>query len=98
MSVVTLASAKPLRRTVKMLAYAAIAKPTAKLGQSLGPLGLNMAAICKEFNEKTQHIRPDVPLRARLHVYLDKTYKLELLGPPASWMIKRAMAVDVPFT
>lgn len=95
MSVVTLASSKPLRRTVKMLAYAAVAKPTAKLGQSLGPLGLNMAAICKEFNEKTQHIRPDVPLRALLHVYLDKTYKLEVLGPPSSWMIKRAMAVDV---
>ena len=95
MSVVTLASAKPLRRSVKILAYASVAKPTAKLGQSLGPLGLNMAAICKEFNEKTQHIRPDVPLRALLHVYLDKTYQLEILGPPSVWMLKRAMAVEV---
>jgi large subunit ribosomal protein L11 len=83
-------AAKDVKRIVNILAYSGIARPTAKLGQALGPLGLNMAQICKEFNEMTQTIRPDVPMKATLSAFFDKTYKLEIRGPPLTWMIKRA--------
>ena len=83
-------AAKDIKRIVNILAYCGIARPTAKLGQALGPLGLNMAQICKEFNEITQTMRPDVPMKARLLAFYDKTYKIEIRGPPATWMIKRA--------
>lgn len=86
-------AAKDVKRLVNFLAYSGIARPTAKLGQALGPLGLNMAQICKEFNEMTQNIRPDIPMRARLFAFYDKTYKIELQGPPTSWMIKRAAGI-----
>lgn len=86
-------AAKDVKRIVNFLAYSGIAKPTAKLGQALGPLGLNMAQICKEFNEMTTNIRPDIPMRARLFAFFDKTYKIELQGPPTSWMIKRAAGI-----
>lgn len=83
-------AAKDVKRIVNFMAYAGIAKPTAKLGQALGPLGLNMAQVCKEFNEMSQNIRPEVPMRARLSAFFDKTYKIDLQGPPTTWMIKKA--------
>lgn len=83
-------AAKDVKRVVNFMSYSGIARPTAKLGQALGPLGLNMAQVCKEFNEMTQNIRSDIPMRARLLAFFDKTYKIELQGPPTSWMIKRA--------
>jgi large subunit ribosomal protein L11 len=86
-------AAKDVKRIVNFMAYAGIARPTAKLGQALGPLGLNMAQVCKEFNEMTQSIRPEVPMRASLSAFYDKTYKITLQGPPTAWMIKKAAGV-----
>ena len=83
-------AAKDVKRIVDFMAYAGIARPTAKLGQALGPLGLNMAQVCKEFNEMSQNIRPEVPVRARLLAFFDKTYKIELQGPPTQWLLKKA--------
>jgi len=88
-------AAKDIKKIVNILSYAGVAKPTAKLGQALGPLGINMAAVCKEFNDMSQHIYPEVPLRAKLYAYFDKTYTIELGGPPSSWMIKRAAGILV---
>lgn len=83
-------AAKDVKKIVNFMSYAGIAKPTAKLGQALGPLGLNMAMVCKEFNELSQNIRAEVPIRARLYAFFDKTYKIELQGPPSSWLLRKA--------
>ena len=80
-------AAKDVKRIVNFMAYAGIARPTAKLGQALGPLGLNMAQVCKELSK---NIRTEVPMRARLSAFYDKTYKIELQGPPTTWLIKKA--------
>ena len=32
------------------------------IGQALGPLGLNMAEFCKQFNEATKTYKKDVPI------------------------------------
>lgn len=88
-------AAKDIKRIVNILGFAGVTRPTAKLGQALGPLGLNMAQVCKDYNEMTQHIRPEVPIRARLYAYYDKTYKIVIHGPPTSWMIKKAMGTPV---
>lgn len=42
-----------IKSRIRLLAYAGVAKPNPKLGQSLGPLGINMMKFCKEFNERT---------------------------------------------
>ena len=38
-------------RTVRLTVGAGAAKPGPGIGQALGPLGLNMAEFCKQFNE-----------------------------------------------
>ena len=52
---------------LNILAMAGTAKPNPKMGQALGPLGINMMMFCKDFNAKTAHINNDVPLRVVLH-------------------------------
>lgn len=84
---------KAVKRLVQILAYAQTAKPTAKLGQALGPLGLNMGAICKEINAATTNVRPGIPLRINLSYYFDTTYKLDIMSPPTAWMLKRAAGI-----
>jgi large subunit ribosomal protein L11 len=51
------------------------------MGQSLGPLGINMMKFCEEFNKITTHVRPDVPLKVRLTAYTDRTFKF-IIKPP----------------
>ncbi len=61
-----------LKARIGLLVPGAAAKPNPKMGQALGPLGINMAQFCKvlsaqqELNEKTAEYRSDVPLRIKL--------------------------------
>lgn len=55
-----------IRSKIAILIPGGAAKPNPKLGQALGPLGINMAMFCKEVNERTAEYRSDVPLRIML--------------------------------
>jgi len=76
--------------TVNLRVYAGVAKPNPKMGQSLGPLGINMMKFCEEFNKITTHIRPDVPLKVKLTAFTDRTFKFILKPPETSWFLKKA--------
>jgi large subunit ribosomal protein L11 len=56
-----------LKAKLNLLSYAGNAKPNPKMGQALGPLGINMMQFCKEFNAQTSEYHGDVPLRIRLY-------------------------------
>lgn len=73
----------------KLILYAGAGKPNPKMGQALGPLGLNMMQICKEFNERTSQLRNDMPMRVFLKAYTDRTYNFIVKPPPTSWLLKR---------
>jgi len=51
-----------LTRIVRLRVGAGAAKPGPAIGQALGPLGLNMAEFCKQFNEKTKTSDKDIPV------------------------------------
>lgn len=79
----------------KLIAYAGNAKPNPKMGQALGPLGLNMMQVCKEFNERTGKFRGDLPMRLILKAYTDRTYNFVVKPPPTSWFLKRCAMVPI---
>ena len=79
----------------KLMAYAGNAKPNPKMGQALGPLGLNMMQVCKDFNDKTGKFRQDLPLRIVLKAYTDRTYSFIVKPPPTSWFLKRCAMVPM---
>jgi large subunit ribosomal protein L11 len=86
---------KMYKGCAKLIAYAGNAKPNPKMGQALGPLGLNMMQICKEFNERTSHLRNDMPMRIVLKAYTDRSYNFVVKPPPTSWFLKRCAMVPV---
>lgn len=82
------------KATVRIYCMAGVAKPSPKIGQALGPLGVNMMGFCKEFNERTQAFREDVPMRVKLTAYVDRSFKFIVKPPPSTWFIKKASSLQ----
>mmetsp|Transcript_151184 Transcript_151184/g.485677 ORF Transcript_151184/g.485677 Transcript_151184/m.485677 type:complete len:181 (+) Transcript_151184:94-636(+) len=77
----------------RLLVPAATAKPSPKMGQALGPLGINMMNFCKEFNARTTKVRPEVPLQVTLVPKTDRTYKFFLRSPQGPWFLQRVARI-----
>jgi large subunit ribosomal protein L11 len=83
-----------LVRLVKLRVPAGSAKPGPAIGQALGPLGINMADFCKQFNEKTATVyEKDVPLPVRLKAFSDRSFTFEIRSPTTSYLIKRVIGM-----
>ena len=79
---------------VRIYCMAGVAKPSPKIGQALGPLGINMMQFCKEFNERTGQWNTEVPMRVILTAYADRSFKFIIKPPPTSWFIKKASGLN----
>lgn len=82
-------------RAVRLRVPAAAARPGPAIGQALGPLGVNMAMFCKDFNEKSEGLyERDTPLRVELRAMSDRSYEFDIRSPPTAWLVKRAAGID----
>ena len=82
------------KSTVRIYCLAGNAKPSPKIGQALGPLGINMMQFCKEFNDRTQEYNGDVPMRVILKAYVDRSFSFIVKPPPTSYFIKKASGLE----
>lgn len=55
---------------------------------------INIAAFCKDFNEKTANIKQGIPLPTRVKVNSDRSYHLVIHQPPASYFLKQAAGIS----
>ena len=84
-----------LVRYVKLRVPAGAARPGPAIGQALGPLGINMADFCKQFNDQTQDVyERETPLSVRLAALSDRTFTFEVRSPPTAYMIKQAAGIE----
>jgi len=82
-------------RYVKLRCPAGSARPGPAIGQALGPLGINMAEFCKQFNERTEPVyEKDILLSVRLSAMSDRSFSFEVRSPPTSYLIKRVVGLD----
>ncbi|PAA87810.1 hypothetical protein BOX15_Mlig010582g1, partial [Macrostomum lignano] len=70
------------------------AKPAPPLGPQLGKRGINIPSFCKDFNERTKHIRPGVPIPTVVFINPDRSFVLQLYHPPTSFLIKQAAGIS----
>ncbi|CAB9496814.1 50S ribosomal protein L11 [Seminavis robusta] len=81
-----------LVRHVRLRVPCGSARPGPAIGQALGPLGINMAEFCKQFNERTEPMyEKDVPLSVKLNAMSDRTFTFQVRSPPTSYLIRRCM-------
>ncbi|MCL4438978.1 MAG: 50S ribosomal protein L11 [Candidatus Thermoplasmatota archaeon] len=65
------------------------------LGPALGPLGLNLAQIIKEINEKTKDFAGmQVPITVTVVDPATKKYEITVGIPPTSALIKKEMGIE----
>lgn len=93
---------KAMKKTVDKVVHASrlrtnvaagLAVSAPPLGPQLGQRGINIAAFCKEFNERTADYKKGIPLPCRVTVTSDKTFELEIHQPPATFFIKQAAGI-----
>ena len=84
-----------LVRKVRLLVGAGAAKPGPAIGQALGPLGLNMADFCKQFNEVTKTYEKDVPIPVELSAMSNRSFTFKVKTPPTSFLVKKCAKVTV---
>jgi len=81
-------------RVVRLRVGAGSAKPGPAIGQALGPLGLNMAEFCKQFNEATKNYEKDIPVPVILSAFSNRTFTFVIKTPPTTWFLKRCAGVE----
>lgn len=85
--------AKPIKTVLKLTMPAGQANPAPPIGPALGQHGVNIAAFCKEFNDRTKEMMGDV-IPAEITIYEDRSFTFILKTPPASALIKKAAKVE----
>lgn len=82
-------------RFVKLRVPAGVARPGPAIGQALGPLGVNMAEFCKQFNERTESTyEKETPLSVSLAALTDRTFEFNIKSPPTSYLLKQAAGLE----
>jgi len=79
---------------VRLLVPAGKAAPTPPVGPALGARGVKSMDFCKEFNARTAHIEPGVPVPTAINVSADRTFSFQIKSPPTAFFLKRIVGID----
>ncbi|MFP6823291.1 MAG: 50S ribosomal protein L11 [Pseudomonadales bacterium] len=86
--------AKKVQAYVKLQVSAAQANPSPPVGPALGQHGVNIMDFCKAFNAETQNFESGMPIPVVITVYADRSFTFITKTPPASFLLRKAAAVD----
>jgi large subunit ribosomal protein L11 len=86
--------AKKVEAYVKLQVPAAQANPSPPVGPALGQHGVNIMDFCKAFNAETQNFESGMPIPVVVTIYADRSFTFITKTPPASFLLRKAAAVD----
>lgn len=79
----------------RLLVQAGKATPTPPIGPALGARGVKSMDFCKEFNARTAHIEPGVPIPTLITVQPDRTFTFITKTPPTAYFLKRTAGIEM---
>jgi large subunit ribosomal protein L11 len=85
--------AKKVKAVIKLQIPAGKANPAPPVGPALGQHGLNIMAFCKEYNERTASQAGSI-IPVEITVFEDRSFTFIVKTPPATDLLKKALAVD----
>lgn len=86
-----MAKNKKITGTLKIVIEAGKATPAPPVGTALGPKKVNIAAFCKEFNDRTKALTGPIPVD--MTIYQDNSFSFITKNPPTSYLIKQAVGL-----
>jgi large subunit ribosomal protein L11 len=85
--------AKKVKAIIKLQIQAGKATPAPPVGPALGQHGVNIMAFCKDYNEQTNQYAGSI-IPVEITVYEDRSFVFITKTPPASDLLKKALAVE----
>ncbi|OBZ76200.1 54S ribosomal protein L19, mitochondrial [Grifola frondosa] len=89
-----MSAANARAQIVRILVPAGKAAPTPPIGPALGAKGVKSMDFCKEFNARTAHIEPGVPIPTLITVQPDRSFTFITKTPPTSYFLKKAAGIE----
>lgn len=84
--------AKKLKTTVKVQVTGGQLEPS-KIGQALGPHGINLQQFMQQVNEATKDMQGQV-VPVEINIYEDRTFDFKLRTPPAAYLLRVAAGAE----
>jgi len=85
---------KKITAIIKLQCPAGKATPAPPVGPALGPHGVSAPQFVQQFNDRTKSMEQGLVIPVVLTVYQDKSFTFILKTPPASVLIKKAIALE----
>lgn len=84
--------AKKVKTIVKIQVTGGQLEPS-KVGQALGPQGINLQQFMQQVNEATKSQSGEV-IPVEITIYEDRTFEFKLKTPPAAYLLRVAAGVE----
>jgi large subunit ribosomal protein L11 len=84
--------AKKLKTTIKLQVTAGAMEPS-KVGQALGPHGINLQQFMQQVNEATKDKAGQV-IPVEINIYEDRSFDFKLKTPPAAYLLRVAAGLE----
>lgn len=83
---------KKIKTIVKIVVTAGGLEPS-KIGQALGPHGLNLQQFMQQVNEATKD-KQGQQIPVEITIFEDRTFSFILKTPPAAYLLRKAAGID----
>ncbi|MDP3697257.1 MAG: 50S ribosomal protein L11, partial [Candidatus Taylorbacteria bacterium] len=85
-------ASKKIKTVVKIQVTGGQLEPS-KVGQALGPQGINLQQFMQQVNEATKS-QPGEVIPVEITIYEDRTFEFKLKTPPAAYLLRVAAGIE----